>query len=254
MSISVRELITCLQRMESSKAPSPKRRRRRRARGNKNVVATPGTSGFSQNQKMQPLPPRGRRRRKTGNGGGSIVSGEVSFQRSEYLTDVTISAAGTANASFLITPLNFSWLKNLAQAFERMKWQYCHFEYRPSVGANTDGNVAFGFDWSNDEIATLSSGFYGLTSTTVTKTAVLACVPSSDGPVWSRPPPLVVPASRLQSRLWYDIPKDADTLKKSSVFDIAPGSLLYSATGAANKVVGELWVKYHIVMSGTRQV
>lgn len=179
------------------------------------------------------------------------VMGEVTTTRSELLTDLAVSTGTSVSGSVILSPANFPWFKNIAKAFERVRWNSCVLEYRPAVGANTDGVVALGLDWGAQS-ATVdeASGLWKLVRS-VDKNDVLACVPSVDTPVWNRVPSLIVPANRLQSRAWYDLPKD---VKTDSVFDAAPGSVLYHVSGSAAKTYGELWVKYSVTLSGTRKV
>lgn len=179
------------------------------------------------------------RKRKNKRSGGNIAAGEVSISRVEFVTEVTTNAQGTAVGSFVIEPEGFSWLKNIAKAFERVRWQSCSFEWRPAVGSTVSGTLAMGIDWA-------------IAATTVDKPTVMACTPSIDTQVWQKVPNFVVPGSRLMSRAWYLLPEGADT--KVPVQDRAPGSLLYACKGDSQKTMGEIWIRYSLVLSGTRKV
>lgn len=248
--LSVRELITCLQGLQTA-GPSQGRGRKRRRRRNRRRGApvTPGTMGSSQLAIMasQPQPQRRNRRRRAGGSRPSagLGQGEVTLVRHEFLEDV-IAGKGK---SLVLAPGNFSWLKNVAKAFERYRWQFLHLEYRPAVGTTTAGTVALGVDWSDSSVTADEVGQLRL-SADPSKASVLACTPNVDGPVWSAVPRLPIPPNRLQSRAWYDIPSDLS--KASEIFDVAVGSLVCYASGSGT--VGEIWVNYSVTLSGTRLV
>lgn len=246
MSISVRELISVLQAMEAKKA-GPKKGRKK-SRGGKSQ-ATPGTSGAAV---VTNLGAGGsKRKRKARRGGGNQLSqGEVVVSRSELLDTLTTGTDGKASASKVLVPVNLPWLSNVAKAFERCRWQSVRIEYRPAVGANTDGTVAVGFDWGSSNEAKEGDGGAWTLVRAIDRVGVLACTPNVDGPVWSKAS-LTIPSQRLQSRAWYEVPAAAPT---SDVYDFAPGSLVYYVQGAASKTLGEIWVHYRVQLSGTRKV
>lgn len=175
--------------------------------------------------------------------------GEVTVSRVELLQTVTTGSDGAASGSVVLAPFNMPWLVNLAKAFERIRWIACALEYRPTVGANTDGSIAVGVDWGAKSLTVADGRLTTLGA--IDKSGVLACTPSVDTPVWARVPRIVVPAARLQSRAWYELVENVTTV---ALYDAAPGSLVFYANGAANKTVGELWVSYTVVLSGTRKV
>lgn len=199
-----------------------------------------------------------RRRRRAGGSGapppaGGLSSGEVVIARSECLGQIATTTADVASAGIVLSADNLPWLKNLAKAFERLRWQSMRLEYRPAVGANTDGLMAIGFDWSNSAVKTVSVGErqHLRLAADPDRETVLACTPNMDGPVWQRMPLMSIPANRLNSRAWYSIPADP---AKADLFDYSPGSLLYSVSGTKGKTYGEVWCHYRVVLSGTRKV
>lgn len=205
--------------------PKPQRQRRKR-RGNGNP--TPGTMGLPMVRNLGP----------------GLSNGEVTVQRSEMVVS-TMAAAG----SVVLTPMALPWLKNLAQAFERVRWLKAVLEYRPLVGTSHDGSVAVGFDWMSPTTKlSCTDGQLHLTADP-TKSGVLACTPSFDTPVWQRVPSVPLPASRLMSRAWYEVGTAEEA--KANAIDFAPGSISYVSTAAS---VGEIWIHYKVVLSGTHSV
>lgn len=239
----VRELTQLLSRLSveagSAQQGAGRRRRRRRRRRRAAQRAPPrNPSGMGVSAGTQLAVPR-RNRRGLGamNGvvmNGSPASGEVVLTRSERFVDVTLaSTASTEAFEKRLRPSNFDWLKTMAAAFERYRWEAVVVEYRPLVGSTTDGYIAVGMDWSSG--TSLSS-----------KSQVLAMTPVCDGPVWQgfRMP---LPRDRLQNRLWYDMQQDD--------VDGAPGFIAWASSKPASsqKTYGEIWVHYRVRMSGTRQ-
>lgn len=241
-----RGLVNCLERL--SLGNGRRRRRSRRARAQPRVVvaapavaprrqrrrarrqatnSTPGTQGAAQTVNM----------------GRSLAQGEVVVSRSELLT-----TPGTDVAGVVLHPANFPWLKKLALVFERYRFQNLRLEYRPLVGANTDGYAAFGVDWGTSSMSVSLVGSQWHISRehlkSADKTNVLALTPSVDTPVWQRVPSLVVPQKMLQARLWYDTLTPA-----SPISDYAPGYVQSIATAASK---GEIWVHYTAHFAGTR--
>lgn len=203
----------------------PQRQRRRRGPNN----STPGTQGAL----------------VTNNLSRGVSQGEVIISRRELLKDLTTANKGE---QVLIAPANLPWLKNLAKVFERVRWLSLVIEYRPAVGANTAGTVAIGVDWMSQSANVVHrDGLLVRDLEEVSKSNVLACTPSVDAPVWQRIPSLVVPASRLQSRQWYEV---VDSVTSTTNFiDVSPGFVAFYTT-AAN--AGEIWLSYKVHLSGTR--
>lgn len=253
----MQQLIACLQRLcveggnTSGRAARNKRRRRRRAAAQPGPMPMLAAAASAQ----PPQPQRRRRRRRNAAGGptAGLASGQVVLSRREWVKDVALAAAkAEVGISLVLTPENFSWLANMAKAFEQYRWNSMAIEYRPAVGTTTAGLAALGFDWASQEVAIGEDGLLGLTAEPGKKD-VLAHSPNSDGPVWSRLS-LSVPSARLQSRAWYVLPKD---LTKQTLVDYAPGVLVAYANGTASSggsTLGELWVTYSITLSGTRKV
>lgn len=180
------------------------------------------------------------------------LSGQVTMSHREYLGQITIGSgsATTAQGSFYLSPQSFPWLSKISVAFEKYRWLSFVVEYIPDVGTTTDGSVALGVDWgtSDAKVGVSLLGDPIVVSASYTRAKVVAMTPSLVTPNW-KSAKLRLPANMLQSRLWYDSPTSAPT---SSYADYAPGFLAYYATGPSSKSVGDIWVSYKVVMSGTR--
>lgn len=233
----------------TSKAEKNRRRRQKRKAKKNGLNQTPGTAGGAI---VIPMNVGKKKNKKRGSGSG-VAAGEVTIARSEYLTEVKTSDQGKASGDFILDVMNFPWLSNIAKAFERIRWNSAVIEYRPAVGTTSDGLFCLGFDWGDKSAAALErqeNGFLGFYKT-VERSAVLACTPANDTQVWNKTR-MNIPAGRLQSRQWYEIP--ASTTTSVAVYDRAPGSVVYSASSGNSKVVGELWIHYSVRLSGTRKV
>lgn len=173
----------------------------------------------------------------------ALNSGEVSISRTEYLAELTTGADGVVKGQYRLEPKTFSWLANVSKAFELYKWQSLSFEYRPAVGANTDGMFAMAVDWGK---ATLGDNF--------TRGDLFSLTPSVDTPVWqpTKPRNFALPRNKLQTREWYEVSVDPND--NANTLDRQPGSLAVHAKSSANKVIGEIWVTYSVTLSGTRKV
>lgn len=162
------------------------------------------------------------------------VDGEIHMKRHELVSTLKANNAKLSD-NIVIKPASFNFLTGIAPSFERSRWLKLHFYYKPAVAVTTGGLVAMGVDWDG-------------TTAVSDREKVLAFTPSQSIPVWqdSQAKPLVLPASRLQSRTWYA--HNSSTALESSV-----GTLRIAGTTTAetNSVVGEVWVYYEMVMQGT---
>lgn len=173
--------------------------------------------------------PRARKERTAVN-----TDGEIRMKRHELVS--TLKSAGKKIADdIVIKPNSFNFLTGIASSFERSRWLKIHFYYKPAVAVTTGGLIAMGVDWD------------GATKVTE-REKVLAFTPSQSYPVWqdSQAKPLVLPASRLQSRTWY-------SHNSTNVLESSVGTLRIAGTTSAEDgaVVGEVWVYYEMVMQGT---
>lgn len=212
--------------------PQGSRRRRRRRNNNQQPGPAP-----------QNNPPGNRKRRRRRNNNGAIPSAQMTqagedlfrFKKTEVLGSLTIpKATSTKKGGFEIRPAKFPWLAKLSSSFERYRFDQLVVEYVPACAVVTPGIVTIGvdYDWRSD------GG---------DRASVACFTPNASGPVHQRLK-LVVPKSRLQSRLWY-----VDDL--ADYEDKGPCKLQWAAdSGAADKadlVIGEIWVTYSVVFNGT---
>lgn len=134
-------------------------------------------------------------------------------------------------------PKSFAFLATLFNSFERIKYVKLHISYRPAVGTTQGGMVSYAIDWTSSQ-------------KDKDRKALSSFTPNCAHAAWqdTSSKPLVLPPSRLQSRVWYLNNDGADLV------DRAPGRLLYAvdASSSVELVVGELWVDYEVVLSGTK--
>lgn len=203
------------------------RRRRQRQRQKKSGLV-PGPSNVVAPQVQNVRVGRNMRGQITGN-----VNTGIRIRHVELLQEVKDS---TATAGILLKAGSFTWLSVVSSAFDRIKWHGCTVFWKPAVGTNQDGMMAFGADWNG-------------TTTSLSRAKVLVLNPVFDGPVWQANSEIVLPASQLMTRKEYD-------LTSATAFDSSPCSICYAHTVAASnpaKTLGEIWVSYDVTLSGTRK-
>nr|QQM16344.1 putative coat protein [Mafsystermes virus] len=235
---SLEQLRQCLDTLQAGSGRRRRRNRRRRARRTPNAqpVPTP-VAGPS-----QPLPQRRRRgRRARAPAAQTLSAGEVTLSRSERVVDISARPG-----SYVLHPSTFPWLSNLAKAFDMYRFVKAVVEYRPVVGAMSNGAAAVGFDWASKDTVQEEDGRFTLAAPP-SRDAVLATTPCFDTPVWQgRLMPL--PPKQLAQKQWYS----TTTAASPEI----PGSVVWaaSALGQGVDLPGEIWVHYTVVLSGTRKV
>lgn len=191
---------------------------------------------------------KSRRRKRANNGQPSMVGGgpltgdgTIRMKRTELVTSISVSTGQTSASGVTpIKPSSFMFLKNIANSFDRSRWNSMKFFYKPAVGTTFGGLVSIGVNWDYVTAAT-------------TREKVVSLTPSATTAAWqdSEKNPMVLPSNRLQSRLWYQHNvSDAD-------IETGPGRLHWAATctkTGADTVLGEIWVTYDIVMQGTNPI
>lgn len=234
------QLAAMSRRLESlALAPNPSRgktarnrRRRQRQRANRSAgQSTPGTTGVTTGVSMG-----GGRRRRRGN--VSVQAGEIVLARQELIRAVTIKSGASEVKDYIdLNPAQFTFLKSLYSSFERIKFLKLNVYYKSAVGTTQGGMVTYAIDWT-------------VSASGKSRTDLSSYTPNMSHPVWETPrQPLTLPVSRLQSRQWYVNNSSAD------VIDTTPARLLVAANASAvsaDLIVGELWVDYHVILSGTK--
>lgn len=223
-------LLTKAMNQMSVAQASPKRRRRRARK-----------AAQAPSQATATARPRRRRQRKragVANFNSDLSAGVIRLQRRELALEVSTDAQGRISTSLEIIPSSFSFLATLSKSFERSKWHSVSFCWKPLVGGLVGGLVTLGVDWD----------FKGDTPE-VTKAS--AFTPNSTWAIREdcENNPLVLPASRLQSRAWY-----MHNATNSDKIDMGPAKLwvLGSAQSDQKSVkIGQVWVSYDLTMSGT---
>lgn len=105
--------------------------------------------------------------------------------------------------------------------------------------------MAFGVDWhGRNKLSDLKA---------IDRAKVTGLTPVSDVPLYtdSAMKPLVLPKNLLQSRQWYSM---AGTNLPDA--ELGPGQIVYAAKHdtATSKFLGELWIRYRVVMQGSCEV
>lgn len=189
---------------------------------------------------VKPAPPKKKRKnKKKADRSGGLQDGVMTLSRSELVATIEIAANGsTAGKSFPIIPDTFSFLKGIGASFDRVRWNSIKFYYKPAVGTTFGGLVSMGVDWDNSP-------------TTIDRSKVSSMTPNMTCAAWhdGEKTPLVLPASRLQSRSWY-VPNATD----AKLIDKGPGALVVAASVSKQTTqvaIGEVWVHYSVTMQGT---
>lgn len=108
--------------------------------------------------------------------------------------------------------------------------------YRASASMMTAGLFSMGVDWNWSDVAT-------------TRKKIATYSPNTTSSVY-RNCAITLPPSRLQSRMWYSVQIE----DKSDSFDKGPGQVCWAVDapgGTAGLTVGEIWVEYRVILSGT---
>lgn len=183
-----------------------------------------------------PAKKRKRRKRKTGGGSVSTMNsdGTVRLSRSEFVSTISIpSGARSVTGHIDLLPDSFPFLKSVFRSFDQYRFEKLQVYYKPVVGTTTGGAVAFGMDWD-------------WASTDVLRVNISSFTPNCSTAAWqdTESRPLILPLSRLQTRAWY-MPRATEYVDKG------PGKIHFAADGPASTTLGELWVRYQVVMAGT---
>lgn len=246
MQAFARELQSMASRLErlsagTSQRPSrgSGRSRRRRGRG---ANSTPGAETTPTQPSLSINQGRGRRRGRGARVNGptrvSYSTGDVVISKAELITTLKIPANKSQLCGHIdIIPDSFPWMKKFFSSFDKIRYESVRFYWKPLVGTVYGGAISMGmdWDWSNDDSDRSKISGY---SPSVT------CALFEDG---ERKYQLILPKSRLMTRAWY-IPR------ASSFEDKGPGKVHYCVDGKTDKTeqtVGDIWVRYTVVMSGT---
>lgn len=208
--------------------------------GEVRITAAPARRRRRRKAPVQTVPnppqPRARRRRNRRAGPNrNLVDGEMRLSKSEILASLVAGPDGQVKGNVKIVPSSIALLNSVYTAFERLKWLSIRIYWKPAVGTTEGGLVTYGIDWDFQQ------------NDPKDRAKVAAYTPSHTNAIWcdSTSQPMVLPSSRIQARLWYT-PLSGDDVDKG------PGALVYFAQGPANKSLGEFWIDYVVVLSGTR--
>lgn len=165
------------------------------------------------------------------------ASGEVTIGKLELCASIKVEKnKSAANGSCQLLASTPPFLKTLSKSFERIRWNLCKVHYKPAVAMTQGGLITVGMDWNWSDAKT-------------TRSDLSSYQPTATSVVWKEFS-MVLPPARLQSRLWYST--GATALDK---VDAGPGIVVWAVDTAADAssdlVVGELWLEYRVVLSGT---
>lgn len=206
-------------------AAAPKRAARRRSRSrsrSKSRRRQAGTSGWNISN-----PP-------TGN------TGDCTITKCEPIWVVNMPANKTENVDYKailgksVDTDTMPWFRKLASCFERVRFSRFDLEYIPTASAMTTGTIVVGMDW--DGPGTSATTFAQVASFSPTMTTSVG-----------QKAELRIPASRLNSRLWYDLENDTAAEPFASVV-----SAVLMDSSPTKKAVGIVYVHYTAHFMGTR--
>lgn len=226
----------------NNQAPAANRRTRaRRARRAANAISAPrgrGRGGRGGGPGRAVVAPRIQNTRMRD--APALADGTIRIRRREYAFDVTGTPQGQSAPDYYraLNPEQWPWLKGLSKSFDRWICHSIRLEYKPAVGTNTAGRVAFGIDWDSNKETQPNWKNYVMTLTPLIET-----------PVWQGTA-FNLPPSRLMSRRSYALRKKS-TDSTPDDFDLNPGWLCWWASGKTTDVYGDLWICYDVTLFGT---
>lgn len=173
--------------------------------------------------------------------GGFMASGGFRLSKSELLGSIVVPVADKKVIKYYgIVPAEIPWLKTLTSSFELVVWESVRFTYRPAVAMTQAGLVTIGVEYTDSD-----------KHKPMDRPQTAALTPSTGGPVWKEHS-VSVPKARLQARRAYPINPDVTGLTLNELY--MPGYLAVAveAASTADLTVGEVWINYTILLSGTR--
>lgn len=176
--------------------------------------------------------------RGTNASGVGSSNGEIVVTRTELVGSVIQASSGDGTGSINMFPdaSAFAWLHKVRSAFDRIEWMSATLHWKPFVGTNTSGSIAYGVDWNSSVVS-------------LTRAKVQATTPVYESPVWQSGQ-LALPARYLMSRKVY-------LLEAENTVDKQPGTIIWALAGTGNPpstgriTFGEIWCTYKVRLSGT---
>lgn len=163
--------------------------------------------------------------------------GSICITRAELLKSITMPAKESSLDSIFQLELAsgsvMPWLSSLAALFDQYAWRRVSLMWKPAVATSVSGSMVIGMMWD-------------VRSKVVDRAKVQALSPSSEGPLWQGQR-LNLPGSRLQTRKWYEISKEANKEDKG------PGGVCVSVkmdSSEQERFLGDLWMEYEVVLAG----
>lgn len=218
----INQLVTALTALTVS--GKKKNKRNRKKKGNSSGVQAPRITVTAPNTVVGG---KGRRRKRPGPG-SSMGDGSLRLRRTVLLTSVTTSSKKSAGGVQL-NVRNFSWIKKIAAAYDRVHYNSVAIEFKSAVGTTISGMIAYGFDWSNKTTAPASRG------------DVQGYSPFRDHAVWVSPGQMRLDSGKLNAFQWYQL--DIDSLS-------SPGYLVWYCDCEKDILVGEIYAHLDVTFTG----
>lgn len=194
----------------------------------KQVMATMTQKPAASKPKAGKSKRRGRKQRGLG-------TSEIRFSKEEIVAVVLTSDKGVASGTVGIHPDSAPILKKIASAFERIRWESVQIWWTSATSAMDAGQIAMGIDWDSTPKASPSVQ------------DIAAYAPHIITPLREGTPrtPLRLSQDKLRGRAWYD-----PHLSNADIIDKQPAALVWSATGKASMTVGQIYMRYTVVLQG----
>ena len=183
----------------------------------------------------------------------SDLSGDIEFAHTEFVQNITVTAAAVGNTSFAIQSFSinpaidslFPFLSQLAANFTLYEFEGLMFHYKPtsgefgSAGSNSLGKVIFATNYDPDAVNFTSSQQmenYDYANSTKPSCAMIHGVETK-------------PASRSTIQLYTrtGVSQKDKVFTDLGLFQVATEGIYASAAGT--QVIGELWVTYKVKLS-----
>lgn len=167
---------------------------------------------------------------------GAQSDAGVTITKSDLLGTVSVPAQqARQNGSYPIRCSGITFLKTLSASFERVKFLSVRIEYKPAAAMTQAGLVSMGMDWN-------------WTDAKKTRADIAAYQPTATSAVW-KSMQFTLPANRLQTRQWYSTDAGVAGL------DAGPGTIAWAVesgnSGSTQLTLGEVWIHYSVMLSGT---
>lgn len=173
---------------------------------------------------------RRRGRRGRNNFGGSS-NDSATFSGISLLT----SLVGGAKKTVSLRPSNISALAGVGALYEGIRWNSCSLVWKPACATTTSGMVSFAYDLNPKAPSQEREGIAKYHNSV------------SHAVSMETKNPLIIPSSVLSTRRTYIL----SALPAVTTENAPVGVLIANSSGTSTDVVGELWVRYNVTLTGS---